>query len=317
MAIFEGDIALGTVEQLERVSRAAADAEAIPVRGIAITGDRFRWPGGVIPYEIDSSVSNPQRITDAMAEWSDRTPLLFVERDEANPAHANYISFEELDGCWSQVGMRGGKQVVSIGPSCGLGSIIHEIGHVAGLWHEQGREDRDQFIRILWENIQEGREHREHNFDQHITDGDDIGSYDHGSIMHYPALAFSRNGQPTIVARGGQAIGQRIAPSELDIATVVAMYSAGAPQPGSTSRPGESGIQRLGTIPPYDVRRWFTQDWPIEWNILWTVIPSPQSVRVEWKIVTERQSGVALKYYIEVRNLSANEATVDARYTIL
>ena len=83
---------------------------------------------------------------------------------------------------------------------------MHEIGHAVGLWHEQSREDRDRFVRVVWANIQAGREH---NFNQHITDGDDIGGYDYGSIMHYPRTAFTRNGQDTIVPVGGQAIGQR------------------------------------------------------------------------------------------------------------
>ena len=66
---------------------------------------------------------------------------------------------------------------------CSMGSVIHEIGHAVGLWHEQSREDRDAFIDINWDNI---IEEYKHNFEQHITDGDDIGTYDYCSIMHYP-----------------------------------------------------------------------------------------------------------------------------------
>lgn len=218
MAIFEGDIALGTVEYIERVAHAVSDPGSVPLNGVAITGERFRWPGGVIPYVIDPGLSNPQRVLDAIDHWTARTPIRLVPREADNPAHQNYVSFEEQDGCWSEVGMRGGKQVVSIGLNCGVGQAIHEIGHAVGLWHEQSREDRDQFVEILWENIVSGLEH---NFTQHISDGDDVGTYDYGSIMHYPALAFSANGQPTIVPKQGVVIGQRNGLSDLDIAAVL------------------------------------------------------------------------------------------------
>ena len=71
-------------------------------------------------------------------------------------------------------------------------------------------------MRIDWANIQAGPEH---NFYQHITDGDDIGAYDFGSIMHYPRNAFCANGQDTIIpTRRQRTIGQRTALSAGDIA---------------------------------------------------------------------------------------------------
>ncbi|VDM66487.1 unnamed protein product [Strongylus vulgaris] len=35
--------------------------------------------------------------------------------------------------------------------------IIHELLHVIGLWHEHMREDRDQYITVLWDNVQKGK----------------------------------------------------------------------------------------------------------------------------------------------------------------
>ena len=78
-------------------------------------------------------------------------------------------------------------------------------------------------MRINWQNIQAGRGH---NFNQQITDGDDIGSYDFGSIMHYGKFAFSRNGKATIESLGGQQFGQRSGLSPGDIAAARAMYPA-------------------------------------------------------------------------------------------
>lgn len=323
MAIFEGDIALGTLETVDRVARAAADPASLPLSGIAISGKRFRWPNGIVPYVIDPGLSNPQRVLDAIAHWTDRTPIRLVPRQTDNSAHQNYVSFEEQDGCWSEVGMRGGEQVLSLGVNCGVGQAIHEIGHAVGLWHEHSRQDRAQFIEILWENIQPGLEH---NFTEHISDGDDIGVYDYGSIMHYPPLAFSANGQPTIVPKEGAVIGQRVGLSDLDVAAVLAMYPDEATtsqlqlqqQPGPA--PGVAGptrgTQMLGTVPPLDSRRWITASWPLDATVVWSIIPSPESTRVEWEVMTERQGDTLLKYYLHVRNLSDQPATVEARYLI-
>lgn len=244
LAIFEGDIILGTVEEVEAALQAGADAVKMildaggvvndtgPVlQSIGITegANRVnRWPDGRIPYQIASSLTSPSRVTDAIAHWESRTRIRFVLRTAANATQfPDYVEFVGGSGCSSQVGRRGGRQIVTLGTSCSVGNAIHEIGHTIGLWHEQSREDRDTFVRIQWANITPGMEH---NFDQHIADGDDLGPYDYGSIMHYPLTAFSRNGLPTIVTLQtippGVVVGQRTALSTGDVNGVHQMYPA-------------------------------------------------------------------------------------------
>lgn len=59
--------------------------------------------------------------------------------------------------CWSQVGIRGGKQQLSLGSGCeNKGRAIHELMHSLGFLHEQSRQDRDEHVTILYQNIQDG-----------------------------------------------------------------------------------------------------------------------------------------------------------------
>ena len=54
----------------------------------------------------------------------------------------------------------GGPQDISIGGGCEyIGVVMHEMFHALGRWHEQSRPDRDQFVRINFNNIQEGTTH--------------------------------------------------------------------------------------------------------------------------------------------------------------
>jgi hypothetical protein len=176
--ILEGDIILGRLVDFEGQG------------SVAIDGNNRRWPNGVIPYTIAANHPKRTDILAAIKMVNDNTVLCVRPRTN----EADFINFVSGDGCASFVGKVGGQQEITIG-SCSVGSIAHEMIHAAGMFHEQSREDRDNFIRVLTQNITAGKEH---NFNKHISDASDIGPYNYGSIMHYGATAFSKNGQKTI-----------------------------------------------------------------------------------------------------------------------
>lgn len=186
-----------------------------------------RWPNGIIPFQISVDLSKTKKIeiSEAIAAWEKNTRLKFIELTEENlDAFPDYIYFMPTTGKTSSsfVGKQGGLQEIKLTSTCKVMSIAHEIGHALGLWHEQSRADRDQYIKIIWDNI---AEQHIFNFQQHLTDGFDFGEYDYQSVMHYTAYAFSKNGQKTIIPIvDGVEIGQRSHLSDKDIDTINFMY---------------------------------------------------------------------------------------------
>lgn len=215
-AIAEGDIIIGRISELQ-----APGAVFRPQIGGS------PWREGIVPFEISEELPllNKLAVLQAISHWQKYTALRFVEINSKNrPDYRDYLTFVPASGtiCSSYVGRQGGRQEVNLSPRCTNMNTVHEIGHAIGLWHEQSRADRDNYIRIVWENIDD--EHR-YNFDQHLTDGRDFGDYDYQSIMHYGAYAFSKNGKKTLVPIDETIeIGQRNQLSEKDIAAVAAMY---------------------------------------------------------------------------------------------
>ncbi len=188
------------------------------------------WPDGIVPYTIAPAVNEAQRerIHQAMAHIEERTPIRFRARTDETD-YVRFVVDSNAGSCWSHVGRVGGVQNLDV--YCGqygvpsVGTVIHEILHALGFWHEQSRADRDEYVEILWENIPE-KFHPD--FEKIGLNGRLHGPYDYGSIMHYPARAASKNGQLTIRPKNGvppERLGQNNGLSSGDIAAIQAYYT--------------------------------------------------------------------------------------------
>uniref|UniRef100_A0A8D3DQB3 Metalloendopeptidase n=1 Tax=Scophthalmus maximus TaxID=52904 RepID=A0A8D3DQB3_SCOMX len=176
-----------------------------------------------VPYTVSEYYYDSEKasIKTAMEMFHRRTCVRFVPRR----GQSDYLSIESDLGCWSTIGRDGGQQVVSLSVYGCLdrGTVQHELLHALGFHHEHTRSDRDQYVRINWENIP-----AVNAFDFHKMDTNNLNTpYDYSSVMHYGRTTFASTlGADTItpIPDSFVPIGQREDMSDIDILRINKLY---------------------------------------------------------------------------------------------
>lgn len=147
-----------------------------------------------------------QQILDAMAYMESETNIRFYNatgqptRDPKWGFDYPYVEFVASQFNQSQVGRIGGKQILEISDFFSRGVIVHEICHALGLFHEQCRADRDNYVTVHYSNMPSTAHH---NFRVENKNYFMLGGFDFNSIMLYDSYSFSNNGLPTMTKKDG------------------------------------------------------------------------------------------------------------------
>jgi hypothetical protein len=250
-AIYQGDILL------EHVSPRMAQATFAPPKtgpgsdSMTVAYSQYLWPtvSGVatVYYAIDAN-SDPNAtptINAAIAQFNLDFPGLiqWVPWNSEDPQSPNYVDIDMSGDDYSATCEASeGYEAIPAQPMtgsflCTEGTILHEMGHVIGLWHEQSRSDRDTYVTVNYQNLIKGSRF---NFDIVQDNVQNLTFYDYASLMQYPAFSFTRNGGPAI-----ETIPAGMPVSSFDGIPV--------PQTIDYSAGDKEGIERLYGAPPTQV----------------------------------------------------------------
>jgi hypothetical protein len=165
--------------------------------------DGYIWPKGAVPVVIDNSMRENkttdgvilyQNAMQAIKELNAKTNLRLVPHTNQKDYIRIVYSADTTYGGLSPIGRKGGEQIIYITRSSNVKTVMHELLHSLGFWHEQSRYDRDNYITIDMTNVPPDQRH---NFQ--IEPGSPTSPYDYKSIMHYHAFAFALDKTKTTI----------------------------------------------------------------------------------------------------------------------
>lgn len=228
------------------------------------------WPTSRIPYLIDGRVVNKERIERAIAYFNKYTPIRFVpfkndpsinnndvsKNDASKSDSLNHDPSKESSAgnaivflpsqemCGSVLGMVGGLQPIFLKDQCTTQDILHEILHALGFIHEQSRADRDNFVQILWDNIEEDKQLQ---FEKMPGELGELPTkrrfpFDYQSIMLYEDEAFAKeHGMKSLRSKNKIPLNpSKEGLSKEDLRRVMAVYGNMNKSPSSNPNPNPS-----------------------------------------------------------------------------
>lgn len=232
--ITEGDIALDHIAQL------------LPETGRQPGGTldylQYLWPkvGSAyqIPYMIDPASGDAANINSAVATYNS----IFAGIIQWVPftTQTDYVDFDldpnDTSGVGnSYIGRVGGKQLIWGSGACTVPTLLHEMGHATGMWHEQSRPDRNNYVNVLFSNMIDVEQ------SDSVLQFDDMQTptlYDWSSLMHYGAWNFTKNGSPTLESiPAGMPLSNNTGYSAGDIDGIKRLYGAIPTQVTITTNP--------------------------------------------------------------------------------
>jgi hypothetical protein len=197
------------------------------------------WPFGDIPFEYDSNVSQANRnlFQNAMNEVHDYCGVDFRARNQFDLA---WLHIQTSSANNAPIGFFPGEHIVNIFNFNVQHIMVHELFHVIGVYHEQARNDRDNYVTINTGNISQTEcQDSDGNaipcnpqFDKQNTAAV-FGAYNFDSIMHYARDAFNIGSTDTITVKPEYAgiwqsrIGQRTHATFGDRSTAIRLYQPG------------------------------------------------------------------------------------------
>ena len=238
-AFFEKDMVLSE-DQLIALRKAALDLDDLsyfPKKGTAPSNNavrdlKKRWPEGILRYTIDRSLSASERALVVRTFKGLQSKLDSCIRFIEDGSQPHVRVTNRNPGCYSSVGYHARTYDLNLQSNkpygCyDSGTIEHETLHALGLYHHQSRSDRNNYVRIIKENIPPKNIHNFIHYKKSFIN--DYGlPYDYGSVMHYGGRDFGINRAITIQTLDSSkqnVIGQREGVSPCDIELVKRAYS--------------------------------------------------------------------------------------------
>jgi hypothetical protein len=196
-------------------TQAIAQTPHVPAPGVArptpdsvtVASASSLWPkvnGVATVYYVIDSASDPSatsNIQSAISTFNADFPNIIQWVTWNSSDGPNYVDINlNADDSSGECEANEGYEAVPAQPmggsgTCTVTTILHEMGHVIGLWHEQSRTDRNSYITVNYGNVIKGSWS---NFEIITQNQQLLTPYDYASLMQYPSYSFSRNGGPVI-----------------------------------------------------------------------------------------------------------------------